>query len=67
MSQEDTETDSNLSADLSKCVNNFKGSAIQNGFTDADWDQFQADLEAYGVNDYVALYQKYMDAYIAAQ
>ena len=37
------------------------------GFTDADWDQFQADLQSYKVDEYVALYQKYFDAYLAAQ
>ena len=37
------------------------------GFTDADWDQFQADLQAYKLDEYVALYQKYFDAYLANQ
>ena len=67
MSQEDTVTDSNLSADLGKCVNEFKSRAVMEGFTDADWDQFQADLKAYKLDEYVALYQKYFDAYLAAQ
>ena len=35
--------------------------------TDADWEQFQADLQAYKLDEYVALYQKYFDAYLAAQ
>ncbi len=67
MTQEDTTTDSNLGADIGKCVNEFKSNAVMNGFTDADWDQFMADLQAYKIDDYVALYQKYMDAYIANQ
>ena len=67
MTQEDTVTDSNLSADLSKCVNEFKSRSVLEGFTDADWDQFQADLQAYKLDEYVALYQKYFDAYLAAQ
>ena len=67
MTQEDTVTDSNLSADLGKCVNEFKSRAVMEGFTDADWDQFQADLQAYKLDEYVALYQKYLDAYLAAQ
>ena len=67
MTQEDTTTDSNLSADLGKCVNEFKSRAVMEGFTDADWDQFQADLQAYKLDEYVALYQKYFDAYLAAQ
>lgn len=67
MTQEDTVTDSNLSADLGKCVNEFKSRAVMEGFTDADWDQFQADLQSYKLDEYVALYQKYFDAYLAAQ
>ena len=34
-----------------------------NGFTDADWDQFQKDLEAYGLEEYLSIFQKYADAY----
>ena len=67
MSQEDTTTDSNLGADIGKCVNEFKSNSVMNGFTDADWDQFQADLQAYKIDEYVALYQKYFDAYLANQ
>lgn len=67
MTQEDAVTDSNLSADLGKCVNEFKSRAVMEGFTDADWDQFQANLQAYKLDEYVALYQKYFDAYLAAQ
>ena len=67
MTQEDTTTDSNLGADIGKCVNEFKSNSVMNGFTDADWDQFQADLQAYKIDEYVALYQKYFDAYLANQ
>ena len=67
MTQEDSVTDSNIGADIGKCVNEFKARSVLEGFTDADWDQFQADLTAYKVDEYVALYQKYFDAYLAAQ
>jgi len=67
MSTEDTTTISNLSADLTKCVNEFKSRAVLEGFTDADWDEFQANLKAYKLDEYIALYQKYFDAYLAAQ
>ena len=67
MSQDDTVTDSNLGADIGKCVNEFKSRSVLEGFTDADWDAFQQSLKDYGIDEYVALYQKYMDAYIAAQ
>ena len=36
-----------------------------NGFTDADWDQLQADLAAYKLDELLAIYQKYLDAYYA--
>ena len=65
MSAEDTKELSNLQADIQKCINAFKSNAVMNGFTDADWDQFQADLEAYGLADYLAIFQKYVDAYYA--
>ena len=67
MTQEDTVRDSNLSTDLAKRVNEFKSRSVMEGFSDADWDQFQADLKAYGLDEYVALYQKYFDAYLAQQ
>ncbi len=67
MTQEDTVRDSNLSTDLAKRINEFKSRSVMEGFTDADWDQFQADLKAYGLVEYVALYQKYFDAYLAQQ
>lgn len=67
MTQEDTVRDSNLSTDLAKRINEFKSRSVMEGFTDADWDQFQADLKAYGLDEYVALYQKYFDAYLAQQ
>ena len=37
-----------------------------NGFNDADWDKLQSDLAAYKLADYLAIFQKYFDAYNAA-
>ena len=65
MSAEDTKELSNLQADIQKCINAFKSNSVMNGFTDADWDQFQKDLEAYGLAEYLAIFQKYADAYYA--
>ena len=65
MSAEDTKELSNLQADIQKTINAFKSNAVMNGFTDADWDQFLADLDAYGLSDYLAIFQKYVDAYYA--
>ena len=34
-----------------------------NGFTDADFEKLQADLKAYGIDQYLSIYQKYFDAF----
>lgn len=63
MSPEDTKELSNLQADIQKCINAFKSNSVMNGFTDADWDQFMKDLEAYKLDKYLSIFQKYVDAY----
>lgn len=65
MSQEDTKILSDLQTDIEKLINAKKSDWIMNGFTDADWDQYQKELEAYGISDYLALFQKYLDSYYA--
>ncbi len=65
MSREDTEQVSNLQADITKLINAKKSDWIMNGFTDADWDQYLKDLDAYKLNDLLAIFQKYLDAYYA--
>ena len=34
-------------------------------FTDADWDAFQSELQDYKLADYLAVHQKYLDAFYA--
>lgn len=65
MEREDTEELSNLQADIEKLINAKKSDWIMNGFTDADWDEYTASLKSYGLDDYLAIYQKYLDAYYA--
>ncbi len=36
-----------------------------NGFSDADWDKYLEDLEAYGLSEYLKLFQTYLDSYNA--
>ena len=36
-----------------------------NGFSDADWDKYLKDLEAYGLSEYLELFQTYLDSYNA--
>lgn len=64
MNQDDTKQVSNLMADIMKCINTVKSDWIMNGFSDADWDTFQADLDAYGLPEFLAIHQKYLDAYL---
>ena len=65
MSQADTEEVSNLQADITKTINAKKSEWIMNGFTDADWDEYLKSLDAYGLEDLLAIFQKYLDAYYA--
>ena len=63
MTTEDTKEISNLQADIHKCIAAAKSDWIMNGFTDADWDQLQTDLQAYGLEKYLSIFQKYVDEY----
>lgn len=63
MSTDDTKRLSDLTTDISKCINTAKSDWVMNGFTDADWNQFQADLEAYGLEEQLSIFQKYVDEY----
>ncbi len=63
MSAEDTKTISNLNADIFKCINAARADGIMNGFTDANFEKLQADLKAYGIDQYLSIYQKYFDAF----
>lgn len=63
MSRDDTEELSNLQADIEKRIKTAKSDWIMNGFTDADWDEYLKELDSYGLNDYLEIFQRYLDAY----
>ena len=63
MTTDDTKTVSNLNADINKCINTARADWIMNGFGDAEWEKLQSDLKAYKLDDLMAIYQKYYDAY----
>ncbi|MBR2669551.1 MAG: hypothetical protein IKE36_07160 [Solobacterium sp.] len=63
MTTDDTKAVSNYQADITKRINTAKSDWVMNGFTDADWDQLQADLEAYGLSKYLEIMQRYADEY----
>ena len=37
-----------------------------NGVTDDSWNEYISQVEAYGLEDYLAIYQKYLDEFYAA-
>ena len=57
-----TLTLSNLNADIDKCIKTARANGIMNGFTDADWDKLQSDLSAYKLDEFLGIFQKYVDA-----
>lgn len=65
MSRDDTEELSNLQIGITKTINARKSEWIMNGFSDADWDEYLKSLDAYGLDDILMLFQKYLDAYYA--
>jgi putative aldouronate transport system substrate-binding protein len=65
MTQEDTKTISDLSADINKLINANKSDWIMNGLTDDDWDAYISQLDAYGLSQYLEIYQNYLDSYYA--
>ena len=67
MSREDTQELSNLQPDIQKTINAKKSDWIMNGFTDADWDKYLEELDAYGLQKYLDLFQKYLDNFYADQ
>ena len=54
-------------ADISKTINAAKSDFVMNGVDDDKWEDLQDSLDAYGLDDYLEIFQKYLDAYFAAQ
>jgi len=65
MTTEDTKRISDLQADVTKAINTAKSNGVMNGFTDADFDELQANLANYNVDELLSIFQKYLDAYYA--
>jgi putative aldouronate transport system substrate-binding protein len=34
-----------------------------NGLTDAEWDEYLKQVNAYGLDEYLSIYQKYLDEF----
>ena len=67
MTADDTKQVSTLLADIQKCINTFKSDAVMNGFDDAAWDKFQADLDSYKIAEFLEIHQRYFDSFNAAE
>ena len=65
MDREDTEELSNLQADIQKEINARKSDWIMNGLDDSKWNAYIKKLDAYGMDKYLGIFQKYLDAYYA--
>ena len=63
MTADDAKTLSNLNPDIDKCIKEARANGIMNGFSDADFADLQAKLEGYRLNDFLAIFQKYVDSY----
>ena len=65
MDREDTEELSNLQADIQKEINARQSDWIMNGLDDSKWNAYIKKLDAYGMDKYLGIFQKYLDAYYA--
>jgi putative aldouronate transport system substrate-binding protein len=65
MSAEDTEKLTGIQTDLISYVNSSKSDFIMNGVTDAAWTEYLDKVNAYGLDEYLSIYQKYLDAFYA--
>jgi putative aldouronate transport system substrate-binding protein len=58
---EEQEMFSIYAADVENAIDAFHGESVVNGFDDAAWDAYVANVEAYGYADYLTYYQKQYD------
>lgn len=65
ISLEDNETISEIEPDITKTINAAKSDWVMNGVDEAKFEQFKSDLEDYGLEELLAIYQKYVDKFYA--
>ncbi len=63
MSREDTDRLAVLTPDITQYINECRSRWIMNGCTDSDWNEYIDKLDAYGLEEYLAIFQKYLDAF----
>ncbi len=63
MSREDTDRLSVLNPDITSHINEFRSRTIMEGCTDSDWNEYINKLNAYGVDEYLSIFQKYLNSF----
>lgn len=63
MSREDTDRLSVLTPDITKYINECRSRWIMDGCTDKDWSEYISKLDAYGLEEYLSIFQKYLDSF----
>lgn len=63
MSREDTDRLAVLTPDITQYINECRSRWIMNGCTDSDWDEYMSKLNAYGLEEYLSIFQKYLDSF----
>ena len=65
MSSEDTEKLSAIQTDLVSYLNSSKAEFIRDGITEDSWNAYINQVDAYGLDQYLEIYQKYLDSFYA--
>ena len=65
MSAEDTEKLSAIQTDLVSYLNSSKAEFIRDGITDDSWNAYINQVDSYGLDQYLEIYQKYFDDFYA--
>lgn len=63
MTAADTEKLTNIQADLITYIRSSRSSFIMNGISDAEWDKYVKQVEAYGLKEYLGIFQQYLDKF----
>ena len=63
MTADDTEALTTIQTDLISYINSSRSNFVMNGLTDAEWDEYLKRVYAYGLDEYLSIYQKYLDEF----
>ncbi|WP_026668201.1 ABC transporter substrate-binding protein [Butyrivibrio sp. AE2005] len=63
MTAEDTEKLTSIQQDLITYINASRSKFVMDGLSDADWEAYLNQVNAYGIDEYLAIYQKYFDEF----